>query len=406
MNANNTAVAVTVPSGLTEVKGYFNPHAYPVQIAISDLNLVIGLPPGGYVNDTRGRPINDPILSRYVNRQGLAVEKAPAPVPILLMPANPVHKASVRTNPVGVGYRDENGKWHPPAPLTEAQQIQAAQAAPSVSRASHQAMSVEEARRRGYIGAQRLVPEDYGRAENQGTPDRGNVLPTIKHSIEAPARNPAARVQALPSGYADEVAALSERAPQVAGIVEQLTSAAAKEPAPVPAQFRSDEVDDAKEAAGVYVAPEVRRKIAKPVQPGPLAHPQPGVVQGIPVQPKRPLVDGVRRVDVKLPAPVLRADAVERAEGVAGTVPEGEADEDTDGAAEGQAQAPTKERKARNREQKPMLVCEDCGREYRFASQLKTHQRVHLKRVEGAGVEASEAQGQVEERVLPEPNVA
>lgn len=339
------------------MKAYFNPHPYPIQIAISDLNLVIGVAPGDPVKDTKGRPINDPILGRYVNKNGLAVELAPKPVPVLLMPANPVQRSSVRRNPVGSGFRDENGKWHPPAPPTVEEEARAMEVAPPVSRPSWQGMSLDEAKRRGFVGAQRLVSEDYGRSEVPGAPDLGSKLPPIRHSIEAAPRAAAARARPLAQEYLDEVQ------PGASAMVQGLQKVAEQVPEAPPAQFRSDEINETREAAGVYAMPEKQqRKVATPVNqvpPTPPAWPQ------APRRIAKPVAAAPVQVpETNFPEPHLDGDP-ERAEGVADVLTQ-----ETD---EAQDTMPKPRGRKRTTEPKVPIVCDECGKTYAFPSQLKNH---------------------------------
>lgn len=201
-----------------DVVGYFNPNTWPIQVAISELNLSVPLQPMEYILDRSGRKINDPILEPYVGPKMLQRETSNKPVNILRIPTRPVPVADPRAHPIGQGFKDARGKWQPPAPADPNSPITGQPPAPSASKSSVTGMSIEEARKRGFIGKQRIVPEDYGMDETAGSPQRGDKIPTIKSSYESPAR--AARPGALPKELTDAVL------PAAAPLVQSLAEAA------------------------------------------------------------------------------------------------------------------------------------------------------------------------------------
>ena len=180
----------------TNVLGYYNPNTYKVSINISELGISVELPPSMFILE-RGtdRKINDPILDRYVGKM-LKPALSPTPVPVYAIKRPPPPTPSAHV--VGQGVRDSAGKWQL-APAAPERLV----AGPPINRASHTGMSIEEARKRGFIGKPRPVSEDYGAPETGGTPARGDNLPMIKYAMESQA--PLARHGSLPSEYAQEI---------------------------------------------------------------------------------------------------------------------------------------------------------------------------------------------------------
>ena len=193
--------ALTVANS-TEIAGYFNPNSWPVQVAISELNLTVTLQPMEFILDRAGRRINDPLLNRFVGPKMLSVEKSAQPVPVLRIPTVPLPKPDPHRHSVRQGVKNEKGKWQPAAPRPVDEPALPVVTTQPSSLASIKGMSIEEAKRRGYIGKQRILPEDYGLEESAGTPIRGERMPSIKHSFEAPA--PMARPGALPRELVEE----------------------------------------------------------------------------------------------------------------------------------------------------------------------------------------------------------
>ncbi len=216
----------TTESLRTNVKGYFNPNTWPVQIAISELNLSIRLEPMQFILDRRtGKKINDPLLDAYVGPKMLRPEIVDTPIEVVPMP---VIAAPVQARPgyvVGQGVRDGDGKWQPPTVAAQPEMpLTAPSGATLVSvRESVHGMTVEEARQRGLIGKPKFVPEDYGAAESDGAPVEGRNIPSIKYSIESKPRAAAAQIGALPEALLQNVD------PKMAPILEGMKTAASTE---------------------------------------------------------------------------------------------------------------------------------------------------------------------------------
>jgi hypothetical protein len=309
----------TATQMMTNVKGYFNPNPYRVNVSISELGgLSIQLGPMEFILErATGRKINDPMLNTYVGYRMLSPELSNVPVPVVPMPRLVPTQHSQHV--VGQGVRGPNGKWGMPAPgsalqLPEPQVM--VQTPPNVSKPSVAAMSMDEARRRGFVGKTKLVPEDYGAAETDGAPTRGDAIPRIKYSMESAA--PMARPGALPKELVEQVD------PKVAPIIASLEAAAQTDPETVSLgrkaaeeavaaqqgkegvqKFRAarQQIKAKTPAAPPVVqttlppAPQPRRRIGQVVSPV-----TPVVSVPLPVAPESPLMAG--RTD-ELPPPVL-----------------------------------------------------------------------------------------------------
>jgi hypothetical protein len=208
----------SAPPNTTFVKAYRNPYTYKVHL---DMTSQIGMQMDVDSNDTvklHGRVINDPILDQFVGRM-LSPELANRPVPITRFPVSMPRPAPPGGYVVGQGRKNKDGKWElperpEPAPLPAA----TPEGRPVISNhPSVKGMTMEEARRMGFIGKQRLVPEDYGANETTGTPTRGDAIPTIKYSVEAPA--PRAKASGLPAPLTEGVP------PEMAPIIQQMAAA-------------------------------------------------------------------------------------------------------------------------------------------------------------------------------------
>lgn len=152
---SETVTASTAPH--TNVVGYYNGNTWPLHISISEANLNFQLGPGQFLLDKAGRKINDPKLDVYAGPKMLSKETGKRALPIIPLPSIDVRTVNVSANPVGSKHRDGGGQWvnTPVTPGT---------ASTGASKPT-QGMTMEEARRRGFIGKQRIVPEDHGPAD-------------------------------------------------------------------------------------------------------------------------------------------------------------------------------------------------------------------------------------------------
>ena len=322
--------SLPVKAETTTVVGYYNPNTWPVNITISDLNITVPIAPRDYVLDRQGRKVNDPILERYVGPKMLAREQSDKPTALLRISANPSPAPSASSHPVGQGKKDGNGKWQP-TPAAAPGTPGALPPAPSASVSSVRGMSIEDAKRLGFIGAQRLVPEDYGAAETNGTPTSNERVPPIRVSIEAPARM--ARPGQLPAELLQEVQ------PGTAPLVHMLNQAAQHQPDAEPDLSRKAAISAVQEQQGEEGV-QLFKKEATAVKKASVAKAKstkPAVVEAEPAPETSPIVSGS---PVNLPPPEL--DDAEAAE-----------------------EAPV--------EAKIVPTCHLCGRTFKYPSHLKAH---------------------------------
>jgi hypothetical protein len=71
----------------TNVKGYFNPNPYRINVSISEPGIFVQLNPMEFILERgTGRKINDPILDKYVGYKMLSPEISNKPVPVIAIP--------------------------------------------------------------------------------------------------------------------------------------------------------------------------------------------------------------------------------------------------------------------------------------------------------------------------------
>lgn len=172
-------------SNTTTVVGYYNGNRWPIQLVISKLNITLTLEPGKYILDRQGRKINDPYFEVFANNKQLHREQATHEVPIIAIPeVVGTVTPSAQTNPVRAvteWTRDSRGVRQPV--LNEATGGTALPAAVMASASeSVKPMSMEEARKRGFVRKVREVPEDYGVNDTTGLPPGG--IPKMRYSID------------------------------------------------------------------------------------------------------------------------------------------------------------------------------------------------------------------------------
>lgn len=174
----------------TNTVGFFNGHKFPIHLSISALNLTLRLEPGEYIVDRQQRKINDPYLENYAGKGQLSKEVSKKPVPVLSIPRfNATRPATGESSVREVTeFTEDAGKVRRPllpAPRTEP--------APAENVSSFRAMSMDEARRNGFVHKTREVPENFG-AEESMTGPKGPI-PEIKYATDM---GPSGRKTALP----------------------------------------------------------------------------------------------------------------------------------------------------------------------------------------------------------------
>lgn len=202
----------------TNIVGYFNGNRWPIQLVISRFNCTLHLQPGEFVLDKKQRKINDPFFEAYANTRQLKRELSDKPVPIIrvpiasnttpTVPASQCDGQAVRS--VTEWKIDSKGLRQPviPGPANLPPQ--------AVNKPSVIPMSLDEARARGLIGKQRIVPEDYGMTDTEGTPPSNP--PPIKISVDSHMNR---GVQPLPKELTEAAPDQPDRAP----ILQQLAAA-------------------------------------------------------------------------------------------------------------------------------------------------------------------------------------
>jgi hypothetical protein len=195
-----------VTESVTNVAGYFNPHTYPIFVEISEINLKAELAPGSYIRDRAGRYINDPIFEPWCHAKGLSRAKSDKQVPIVYVPrfvksTRPAASVSQATGFV----RDTGGRTVPTFPAKPPTPRPV-----SANKTPHTGMTMEAARKLGFVGKPRLVDENYGAEETNGAPGRGPI-PTMKYSMESPPKIKSSGVLRPELTEADEDLAPEER---------------------------------------------------------------------------------------------------------------------------------------------------------------------------------------------------
>lgn len=378
---------------MTNVKGYFNPNPYRVNVSISELNMSVQLEPMQFVLE-RGtnRKINDPILDRYVGPKMLSPEISDKPVRVVKIPvvAAPVPAAAGYV--VGQGHRDKTGKWVPPTVASQPPQATATpDGRPIVSsNPSIRGMSMEEARKQGFIGKQRLVPEDYGAAESDGAPTRGDAIPKIKYSMESTA--PRAKAGNLPKELLEGVR------PELAPVIQNMASAAQASPeAPVDMSRKAAEeatrqqlgetgvqkfrqtVKSVKAAAKAVVAAVTNAPVPAPVPAqtpvAAVAAPAPQPIRRV-AKPAAALASSRRVAEVLPPPPMEELSEAPQSPLVGGSasdLPQPELGEPEEGAEEA---APAAEAKGNHK-------CPGCDKTFSYRSYMVRHiKRAHKDRLE------------------------
>src|SRR5579885_2120817 len=171
---------------MTNVVGYYNGERWPIQLVISKFNITLTLKAGEYILDRAGRKINDPYFELFVQNKQLRREESDKPVPLITVPvvtvatplttpqANPVRAVTQWT-------RDSKGVRQPvlaqPEPPVQLPAAVVATASDSV-----RPMTMEDARKAGYVRRVRDVPEEYGVPDTTGLPPAN--IPRMKVAID------------------------------------------------------------------------------------------------------------------------------------------------------------------------------------------------------------------------------
>lgn len=171
-----------LPAGMTNVCGYFNGNKWPIQLVISKLSITLHLQPGEFILDKQGRKINDPFFEAYAKNKQLQRETTDKAVPVI---AIPVVSTTVTQRGDGHSVRsvtqfkeDAKGVRQPVLPSTQPVVEQ------PINKPSVLPMSMDEARKRGFVKSVREVPEEFGVKDTDGAPPAMAEVPTIKYAID------------------------------------------------------------------------------------------------------------------------------------------------------------------------------------------------------------------------------
>lgn len=349
-------------SNTTKVIGYYNGNKWPIQLVISKLNITLVLKENEFILDrATGKKINDPYFDVFVQNKQLMREEGDADLPIIAIPVVSPNTPARDGNAVRsiTEFKEVRGVrtpvMQPQAPAAPAPQ-------PLPHHASHVGMSVEEARRLGFIRKTREVPEDYGTPDSPDAPPRN--IPPIRYATDTTRTKPTELPKELVEAIASE--------PTAAPLVQQLTKAAAAAPAPespfantsIPAQVTEAQspLVSGRPAAAAPAAPV--RRVARPVAP-PQPPPPPQEDEE-----EQPMDNG------ELPAPQLEGDNMIG-------VPEPEVDEAVaepveEAPAEVVEEKPLPQPLPRGRKPLPItpenkFICLACGKGFPFRSKLEQH---------------------------------
>jgi hypothetical protein len=171
-----------LPAGMTNVCGYFNGNKWPIQLVISKLSITLHLQPGEFILDKQGRKINDPFFEAYAKNKQLQRETTDKPVPVIAIPivATTVTQRGDGHSVHSITKFKEDAKGiRQPVLAAPAEVPEQAINKPSVL-----PMSMDEARRRGFIKKVREVPEDFGVKDTDGAPPSMAEVPTIKYATD------------------------------------------------------------------------------------------------------------------------------------------------------------------------------------------------------------------------------
>lgn len=309
---------------MTNIAGYYNGNKWPLQVVISELNVTLNLKPGEYIQDVNGRKINDDFFDRYTRPLQLSKEIAQQPVPCVEVPRitqapPPSSQHSVRA--VTHFETDRHGVRRPvltapaPAPV------------PPVNQPSVKAMSVEDARRLGFIGKVREVPEDYGAAESgTGAPVSVDKAPPIRYAMES---TPRVRTTGeLPkelttTEFADENGVIQKLDPARAASAQQLqaglTKAASSNVVENPTGFLNESrvtplpQPTIVTPSGALPTPNIPGAAASVFSPSQVSTEQPGAQTPAPAPVKRTTAKPKAAAKAKVTAPKAPEKSVEEA---------------------------------------------------------------------------------------------
>jgi len=263
----------------TKVVGYYNGKAWPVHLVISELNLTLQLKPGDFIIDRQGRKINDPFFDKYAGQ--LAKEVSDKPVPILAVPKvnqTPAARDGMAVREVTEFTVDKRGQRTPvmPKPM-KMPEPEAASFNPV------HGMTLEQAKKMRLVKPTRIVPEDYGAAESDGSPQHGGGIPEIKYATDT--------VRSKPTALPKELTQIPENAklsPAQIALAKNLAETAAAVPVSTGADEPGFGNPVVETAAAMRAQPPVAPVAAAPDMDAPASAPvleeESGIAAGTPTE--------------------------------------------------------------------------------------------------------------------------
>lgn len=357
---------------MTNVAGYFNPQTYSIFIEISEVNLKTELAPGAYIRDRNNKYINDPIFEPYCHVKGLSRAKSEKPVPIIYVPrfVKPVRQGAAVTQASGF-VREPGGRTVPTYPAQRPTMRETA-----INKTPITGMTMEAARKMGFVGKPKLIDENYGADETSGAPAKGGSIPPIRYSRETPPRIKTGASLRPELTEADEDLSPEEREHR-GQLQRSLQQASAT---PTGDNFDPARVRPLAPVAPVAMkAPEVPTPITKapPVQISPLptkakakvkTATKPAAVKiaparrvATPVEPEQPPIEEAQEVEPEDTEKAVGQDS-ERGNGVVEAL-----DESVQESPVVQEHAPDEEGKR--------FICATDGKPFKFRSELERHVR-------------------------------
>lgn len=384
----------TLATNTTKVIGYFNPQKFPIYIEISEINVKTELAPNAYIRDRNGRYINDPIFEAYCHPKGLGRATGDAPVPIYFVPRFVKSERPVAAVTQATGFvRQPDGRTAP----TFARQGQPTRET-AINKKPHTGMTMEAARKLGFVGKPRLVPEDYGAEETTGAPSKAQSIPGMRYSIESQPKIKAASPLRPELTEADESLSPEERArrTQLQTTISQAATTAPAEnfdparlrpgvgPAPVPMTPPDITAEDPSSppvaprpaAPAKPVVPKTAPKAATKVLP---VKPTPPPAVAAPAPPAQRVLPK-KRIAAPIQTPPEPEVEVQEQEAVDAEV-QAEPEEAAPGSGiiqpldEGSMPAPVLDAPPTEAESGKRFVCAADGKPFNFRSELERHVR-------------------------------
>lgn len=170
--------------GKTYTVGYFNANKWPIHLAISELNTTLQLQPNEYVLNRQGHKINDPLLEKYCGPMRLSREDAAddKPVDLVAIPKGLTERRKYDGHAVREVTQFTRERGGVPKPVIPPPMLNPR---PTEDTNPVKMMTMEQARKSGFLRKTREVPEDYGVTDTTGAPPPGEKIPQIKYAVDS-----------------------------------------------------------------------------------------------------------------------------------------------------------------------------------------------------------------------------